>query len=317
MLSVAPYTAQDQATWDAFVNQAANATFMLQRGYMDYHAHRFQDASCMIWEGDTLRALLPAHRVDDNLYSHQGLTYGGLIVAPGTSATQWLALGEALLPYLHQQGIRQLYYRQLPALYTAEPQGAEDYALWRWGAQLHRRDLTLAVDLRQPLAFHAQRTRGLKKAQRAGLTVARVTELAPFHQDVLTPTLAQRHDAQPVHTADELQLLHDRFSDHIHQYVVRQGDTLLAGATLFYTPMAVHAQYIAATAEGRALGALDLLFTDRIQAAVGQHTWFNFGTVNEDQGRTLNPGLLAWKESFGAQPFAHHHWVLEPRPLRC
>ena len=39
----------------------------------------FQDASLMIYRKGQLYALLPANRLGDTLYSHQGLTYGGLI----------------------------------------------------------------------------------------------------------------------------------------------------------------------------------------------------------------------------------------------
>lgn len=46
---------------------------------MDYHADRFQDASLMIYRKGQLYALLPANRLNNILYSHQGLTYGGLI----------------------------------------------------------------------------------------------------------------------------------------------------------------------------------------------------------------------------------------------
>ena len=47
---------------------------------MDYHADRFEDYSLMVYYKSELYALLPANRVADTLYSHQGLTYGGLLM---------------------------------------------------------------------------------------------------------------------------------------------------------------------------------------------------------------------------------------------
>jgi uncharacterized protein (DUF486 family) len=40
---------------------------------------RFQDYSLLIFEEDKLIAVLPANRVGETVYSHQGLTYGGLV----------------------------------------------------------------------------------------------------------------------------------------------------------------------------------------------------------------------------------------------
>jgi hypothetical protein len=37
------------------------------------------DYSLLIFEEDKLIAVLPANRVSDTVYSHQGLTYGGLV----------------------------------------------------------------------------------------------------------------------------------------------------------------------------------------------------------------------------------------------
>ena len=49
---------------------------------MEYHKDRFDDYSLMIFNvNNKLVAILPAHKVDSVLYSHQGLTYGGLVLS--------------------------------------------------------------------------------------------------------------------------------------------------------------------------------------------------------------------------------------------
>ena len=78
--------------WDAFVRTSKNGTFLHERRFMDYHADRFSDCSLMIYEDNELVALFPANW-DANefvLYSHQGLTYGGLLLTSET--TQHLVL---------------------------------------------------------------------------------------------------------------------------------------------------------------------------------------------------------------------------------
>ena len=48
MLKVRRYNTADATEWDEFVGKAKNATFLLKRGYMDYHSDRFTDCSLMV-----------------------------------------------------------------------------------------------------------------------------------------------------------------------------------------------------------------------------------------------------------------------------
>lgn len=76
------YSPDRQDEWDEFVAQSRNGTFLLCRGYMDYHADRFTDCSLMIYYGRQLLALLPGHLEGQTYCSHNGLTYGGLLLHP-------------------------------------------------------------------------------------------------------------------------------------------------------------------------------------------------------------------------------------------
>ena len=80
MYKVSRYTAEDKIEWDRFIATAKNATFLFQRDFMDYHHDRFEDFSLMVYKNETLYALLPANKKNEVVYSHQGLTYGGLLL---------------------------------------------------------------------------------------------------------------------------------------------------------------------------------------------------------------------------------------------
>ena len=99
MITIQRYTSDRQPIWDAFVQTAKNNSFQHLRAYMDYHNNRFADYSLMAYSGDEPVALLPANRVGDVVYSHQGLTYGGLIVLPEVTQTDVLRIMRAVLLY--------------------------------------------------------------------------------------------------------------------------------------------------------------------------------------------------------------------------
>ena len=56
MFNIQRYTSDKQAEWDAFIAQSKNGTFLMQRGYMDYHSDRFVDCSLMFYLKEKLYA---------------------------------------------------------------------------------------------------------------------------------------------------------------------------------------------------------------------------------------------------------------------
>ena len=122
MFKIVRYTAERADEWNAFVAQSKNGTFLHDRRYMDYHADRFVDCSLMIYDAKgCLFALLPANRVGDTLYSHQGLTYGGLLLNGRATADAVCQTMADMNEHLRQQGIRSVVCKTIPWIYTAIP----------------------------------------------------------------------------------------------------------------------------------------------------------------------------------------------------
>jgi len=49
MFDIIRYTSEKVQEWNAFVATSKNGTFLFNRGYMDYHSHRFEDCSLMFF----------------------------------------------------------------------------------------------------------------------------------------------------------------------------------------------------------------------------------------------------------------------------
>jgi hypothetical protein len=73
--------------------------FPFYRDFMEYHEERFQDYSLLIFEEDKLIAVLPANRVGDTVYSHQGLTYGDLFIIKTETTISLLDVFSAVLSF--------------------------------------------------------------------------------------------------------------------------------------------------------------------------------------------------------------------------
>jgi len=308
--SVTRYTGAHKLEWDRFIGTAKNATFMFARDYMDYHSDRFTDHSLLIFQDETLVAVLPANlKSDGSLISHEGLTFGGLVVSRGASLCDVLEFFHALLGDLNRRQIAVLRYKQIPAFYNTLPDDDVAYALFLLEARLYRRDCAAVVVQADRLPLRKGHQGLIKRAIKLGVEIVEETTFQPFMEKVLAPRLAERYGTKPVHTLAELTLLAKRFPEQIRQFSAYCGEEILAGTTIYETQTVAHAQYAAATDKGRQMGAQAYLFSTLVDQYQSKRC-FDFGISNENEGRALNHGLLDWKEGFGARCYAHHFYEI-------
>jgi hypothetical protein len=292
---------------------------MFERGYLEYHAQHYDDASMLLLHGDEVHAVLPAHRSAGEWASHGGLTFGGLVLHPRCGAYSVLQMFDALLPALQARGATRLLYKPVPHIYHRQASEDDLYALFRLGARGVRIDLSTSIDLgaRSPLA--KGRRHALAKARRAGVVVRECADYAGFWP-LLERVLGERHGITPTHSLQEIQLLAQRF-EQIRFYGAYAGagvhagaGDLLAGSVVYHFDQVLHTQYLAASEQGRACGALDAVIAHLLEYAAPRHRWLNFGASSHDQGRALNTGLLAQKEMFGGRSTILQWLALDLQP---
>ncbi|MCU0449072.1 MAG: GNAT family N-acetyltransferase [Bernardetiaceae bacterium] len=305
MYRVVRYAPSLAPIWNAHLAASKNATFMFHRDYLAYHQARFTDHSVLVYHGEQLLAVLPANEVGPTIYSHQGLSYGGLALASSVPLSQALGCFYHLAKYYAQCGSETLIYKALPSFYAQIPAQEETYALWRLGAQLHKVELNTVADLAQPTAWQTRRHRGRHKAEAAGVTISSSFDYAGFWEQVLVPNLQTRHQVAPAHTAAEMAHLARTFPAHIQLFQAGRAGEWLAGAVVFEAGAVAHAQYISANEAGKQTGALDALFAQLLRHTYAHCRYFSFGVSTYAQGTRLNQGLAEWKAGFGAHAHAH------------
>ena len=295
------YTADRADEWNRFVAQSKNGTFLFDRRFMDYHADRFTDCSLMVYRNRALYALLPANVTGDILTSHGGLTYGGLVMSNRCSANGVLETFKAINAYLRAEGIKTVIYKAIPWIYHRLPAEEDLYALTTvCHASLTIRDISSAIVGTRRLSFSESRKSGLRKAQRAGLTVSESTDFASFWH-ILNDNLTAKYGVRPVHSVAELELLHSHFPERIRLFTVSDGKRMVGGTLLFLTPQVLHTQYISATPEGKAIGGIDLLFDELINRRFVSFPYIDFGKSTVSDSAALNAQLIFQKEGFGAR----------------
>ncbi|RDI05823.1 GNAT family N-acetyltransferase [Flavobacterium sp. AG291] len=311
MYSIRRYALNDFDNWNDFVSKSKNGTFLFHRDFMEYHSDRFEDFSLLVFDENELIAVLPANKKKNTVYSHGGLTYGGLVFSEKLKLPEVIMSFKAILEFLNQNGFEKLIIKQTPSIYHKYPSEELSYALFLAKACLIRRDSLAVIDMQQRLPFSKLRKRTVNKGKKNGYSIVEEADFESFWDKVLIPNLKKKHDADPVHTAKEIKLLQQKFPHNIKQFNVYHNDDVVAGTTVFVTDTVAHMQYISGINEYNDSGALDFLYDHLINDVFAEKHFFDFGISNEEQGRKLNSGLMFWKEGFGARTIVQDFYEVE------
>ena len=310
---VQKYKSENYVEWNEFVVNSKNATFLFHRDFMEYHQHRFEDFSLLIFDDNqNLKAILPANKLEDVVYSHQGLTYGGLVVNQKTKLQEVIEITFNLLRFLNENEISTLNLKQLPSFYTKFPSEEMEYLSFILNAKLIRRDSLSVLDLKTDYNFSKDRKQAINRGVKNGLIVKEESTFETFWNKILIPNLKQKHGAKPVHSLDEITFLKSKFPNNIRQFNVYKGDKIVAGTTIFIYDNVAKPQYISGNSDKNELGSLDFLY-DFLIKEFKHKSYFDFGPSNEENGRKIKEGILFWKESFGARTMIQNFYEIETK----
>jgi len=129
--------------------------------------------------------------------------------------------------------LKRLNFKLFPSIYCSQPSDEIKYALFLSEAKLTRRDALVTIDLQSQFKIDSNRVEGVKRAKKLGLKIKKEINFSSFWNTVLIPNLEAKHQAKPVHTLAEIQILQEKFPNNIVQYNVYQEDEIIAGTTLF------------------------------------------------------------------------------------
>lgn len=281
---------------------------------MEYHTDRFVDFSIMFHDDDDhLLAVMPASIKDAIVTSHGGLTFGGIVTDKQMKAVLMLEALDMLTAFLKEQGVIKLVYKAVPHIYHRYPAEEDLYALFRSGARHVRRDISSTIAMDGRLSFGKGRKYSIKQARKFGLDVRESHDFDVF-MAIEEELLDTKYDVKPTHSASEIKLLASRFPEHIKLFGAYASDTMVAGVVIYEHARVAHAQYIAASDQGKRSGALDLIMAHLIEERYAEMDYFDFGISTEKLGLYLNEGLIDNKQSFGARAIVHDFYELDILP---
>jgi hypothetical protein len=303
------YSKELSVDWDRFLANSKNGTFLFNRSYLDYHSDRFVDHSLLIFDKkERLMGLFPCSTDGNEVVSHGGLTYGGLVLGPRVSTENTLVIMGMLIDYFSYRGFENMTYKAVPYIYHSKPAQEDLYALFRYGFKLVRRDVSSAINIKvTPLK--GKKLNGYKRAQKEGLSLVEVEESENVLK-IVNETLTSKYGVVAVHDPPEMNLLKSRFPRNIRIFELLLDRETLGGGILFVDGSVVHAQYIATNERAKALRGLDFMVVSFVALFKESSTWFDFGISTENAGRHLNKPLIRAKEEFNMSAICYDTYSL-------
>ena len=309
MIKIKKYDLKYKDQWDSFISSSKNGNFLFYRDYMEYHNDRFTDFSLIFIKNNKIIALLPANIDEDVLFSHGGLTFGGVISDKTMKTPLMVDIFNELKKYLKDKEVKKLIYKVIPHIYHTIPAEEDLIAIFMNKGKLSRRDVSSTILIEEKIGFTKGKKWNAKKSKESGLKVSRTYDFERF-MAILEENL-KKYDTKPVHTLDEIKLLASRFPNNIKLFTASKGDEMLSGVIVYESTKVAHTQYIGALEEGQKLYATEIVLDYLINDYYKEKKYFDFGISTEQEGHYLNEGLIMSKESFGARAVVYDFYEIK------
>lgn len=296
--TIKKYHAGHKTDWDDLIKRSSNGTFLHQRNYMDYHADRFEDFSLMIYEGLKLRAVLPAHRIGNEIFAHKGLTYSDFIFDNKLRIEHILSIMETAFKYLLQNDITKIHINAIPTVFHKHPSESGLYIYHQIGGNIIKIKpffILNTVDYQ----LNKDRKKNLKKILKQEFEIKSDDIYLYDFWQIVSDNLRQKFHTKPVHSYEEIRRLQKLFPKQIKLFSIWQDGILKAGTLVYLINNVFHFQYIHARPDDNK-AIVDALIYHLIKTYEASYQYISFGSSEANQN-ALNKNLTYWKESFGCK----------------
>ena len=307
--SVQKYHENDYEKWNAFIAQAKNATFLFHRDFMEYHKDRFEDYSLIVLNDEKWEAVLPANVVDNQVFSHQGLTFGGLVCLEDVKVELIETVFESILAFFKENKMNNFILKPILDFYQSRVSNELNYFLFQNKASLMKRSMNLVIDYSKPLRISKSKLKHYRRVSKLGISIEEAVDFNLFWNQILIPRLEEKYQTKPVHSLEEINQLKTSFPENIKQFNAYYEGEIVAGITLFISKKVVKSQYGATSLKGESVRVLDFLFIKLINEYSSEYSFFDMGIV--DDGDFYNKGLLKQKEELGCSVYLQDVFKIE------
>jgi hypothetical protein len=310
-----------QSEWDGLVASSLNGTFLHTRPFFDHNVlNEPQDCSFLFYKKNKVVAVIPCllYTRDGKLILHSYLraTYGGFVVNAQVGVADALEMVQLLIEEARKLEVAELIVRNPFRIFQTAICDETDYAMWYHGFQIKGREAEIAIELKEKeeveKGYDDATMRSVKKGRKH--LILEESEDFENYWGMLTANLKSKHNVAPTHNYQQFcSLLNKVGHDKIKLFTAKYNGQLAAGILTFaVNEVGLHAQYIASDLTYQEYRPLNVVIDYLIGWGYkNRFKYLNLGTANENNGKTVNEGLLRFKEGFGGRASLRETMSLE------
>lgn len=313
--------------WDDFVKNSINGTIFHEQKFISYHKNKFNDSSLLFYKNGKLITVFPAAIIEKNnkiiLKSHPGTSYGGFVLNDTLALKDVFEIIKLLEQFCNDNNIEIIEFRHSPNIFRKLPIDQLDFALSFNNYSRIDEELSTCFPLEAYKSLEIEKMidlfdnsgrskakKNISKAIKEGLLFRELVESEyENYYDILCSNL-KKHNAQPVHSFKEINLLKKLYPKRIRLYGVFKERELAAGYLIFnINQLGNHIFY----------GSINYKFQEFRPTSYGLFMlmntfanegdqYLNMGISTEDGGKIINWNLFAFKESFNGTGINRYYW---------
>ena len=219
MITCVKYNNNLSQEWDTFIDNSNTPLFFFKRLFLKYHSDRFIDHSLVFFYKEKIIATFPATVNENEIVSHGGLTFGGIISSKEVTASLAKEIVSCLKNYYLGLGLKKITIKSIPYIFNEVPAQEVLYFYWVNGFKLIRRDLSTIIEFNKRLSISKLRKRMISRGKKNELIVESSENFSDF-VNFMSQVLS-KHDTKPVHNAEELDFLSNHFPENIKLSIIK------------------------------------------------------------------------------------------------
>jgi FemAB-related protein (PEP-CTERM system-associated) len=288
-IRVRPFSEQDRARWDQFVQHSPEATFFHRAAWKDVleRAYGHRTFFLVAETGEKLRGILPLAQIRSRLFGNALIStpfcvYGGAI---GDSLESRRALEDEAVRIAQRLGVDYLELRHRRGRLPDWP-GKDLYVTFRRRIDSDPEKNLLSIPRKQ----RAMVRKGIKAGLRSEIDTT-VDRLYPAY------ATSVRNLGTPVFPKKYFRILKEVFGHDCEILTVLDGDTVVSSVMSFFFRDEVLPYYGGGTIEARNLKANDFMYWEVMRRAAERGmTIFDYGRSKRDSGS------YHFKKNWGFEP---------------
>ena len=295
-IRVSLYNSGNRGAWDSLVRETEPGLLLHQRLFMEYHKNIFQDFSLCFWRENSLVAIAPANIRNRIWISHEGLTFGGIIVKDSafTKLNEYI---REMDKFLIANKIEESKITLPSNSFYFKPSNSINFALIENGYELTETHLNQVLIINSKLP--SKKISNARSAENKGIFISTNLNFLQDVYEIIKVNLNLKYEIEPVHSLNDITYLCSKFPDQIRIHAAIHEGKVIAGAITLKSKFALHIQYLGASKDGKRLRAQDLLVYELNNLSNNEMLNLSFGKSTSGKNADLNSNLYNFKKEFG------------------